>query len=168
MFVFGYLLNDNHKMQIKVKEQDLIIVKLEDKVTTQQTEMNLLAEDNKTKQDAILALEEKARISSLAAQEAVERLIELANIERGVLPAGGPNAIISEDPTKDPHHSRLTDNARQSTQEDVKKTNASKENDSGPSESAAGKEKQKTVEVVNEPSSKKFIELRNNIYSRYK
>lgn len=168
MFVFGYLLNDNHKMQLKVKEQDLIIVKLEDKVTTQQTEMNLLAEDNKTKQDAILALEEKARISSLAAQEAVDRLIELANIERGVLPAGGPNAIISEDPTKDPHPSGLTDNARQSTQEDVKKSNEPKENDSSSLESAAGKEKQKTVEVVNEPSSKKFIELRNNIYSRYK
>jgi hypothetical protein len=157
MIVFGYLMNDNYKMKLKVKEQDLIIVKLENKITNQQTELNLLAEDNNNKKEAIASLEERVRTSSLAAQEAVDRLIELANIERDVIPSEGPNIVYRNNPVSPVSGGQVNQEETSSTIDNSKEPN-----------SAAGNENKKPVEVVNEPSSKKFVNLRNDIYSRYK
>ena len=153
MLVFGYLLNDNNNLKIEIKQKELVIVQLEGKITDQQTEINLLAEDNKTKQTAIASLEEKARVSALAAQEAVDRLIELANIERGISPAEGPNETDEFGGRKE----KELINIKPEANAEEKQSN-----------SAAGNKNDKKNEVINDSSSKKFINLRNDIYSRYK
>ena len=157
MIVFGFLLNDNHNAKIKIKDQDLIIVELKNAIVTKESEIKLLEQDNNKKQEAILALEERARITSLAAQEAVDRLIELSNIERStIMPSQGP---------------KIEELQRSAGGE---QNNKPKEEQDGVTESssnsAAGNDNNKSnkVEVINDSSSKKFIELRNNIYSRYK
>ena len=96
MLVFGYLTKNNHDLKMEINKKDLVIVTLEGKVTDQETKINLLKADNETKQNAIASLEERARTSSLAAQEAVDRLIELAKIER-MSPAEGPCRMDESD-----------------------------------------------------------------------
>ena len=147
MFIFGFLMNDNHKLKIKVKEQELTIAQLEQVITEKQTEINILSDDNKNKQQSITALEEKIKTSSLAAQETVERIIELSKIERDVQPNNQ-----SSDSNEVGHPVVGGEHNQETTTENP----------------AAVKPNQNTAGVVNEPSSKKFIDLRNNIYSHYK
>ena len=149
MIVFGFLLNDNYKTKIKIKEQDLTIVKLENAVITKENEIKILDQDIKQKQTVILALEEKARANTVATQEAIDRLIELANIERGVVPSEGPIDI----------HEQITAPSQPEEVTPPPKPESS---------NSAAEKKENKVEIIDDSSSKKFIDLRNNIYSRYK
>jgi len=153
MIVFGFLLNDNYKSKIKIKEQDLTIVKLENAVITKENEIKVLDQDIKQKQTVILALEEKARVNTVATQEAIDRLIELAHIERGVVPSEGPCATNTQNQSIPPR-----------TVIDEETTNPPKPESSN----SAAEKKENKVEIIDDSSSKKFIDLRNNIYSRYK
>jgi len=152
MIVFGFLLNDNYKSKLKIKEQDLIIVKLENAVITKENEIKILDQDIKQKQTVILALEEKARVNTIATQEAIDRLIELANIERDVIPSEGP-INIQHQVTQQPNEPK-----------DEEITSPPKPESSN----SAAEKKENKVEIIDDSSSKKFIDLRNNIYSRYK
>ena len=160
MAVFGYLLNDNKNLQNEIqkketviKSKELVIVQLEGKIVDQETKISILSQDNESMQLAITSLEKKARDSSIAAQEAVERMLELAKIERGIsAPAAGGSE--EEENTK----------PVQVSKEEPAKASSSNEQE----KTAAGKENSKKADVVNDSSSKKFIELRNNIYNRYK
>ena len=149
MIVFGFLLNDNYQSKIKIKEQDLTIVKLENAVITKENEIKILDQDIKQKQTVILALEEKARVNTVATQEAIDRLIELANIERGVVPSEGPIDINGQI-TAPSQPEEVTPHPKPE------------------SSNSAAEKKENKVEIIDDSSSKKFIDLRNNIYSRYK
>lgn len=141
----GSLIVDKHKLEKNIDEQKLVIVELKDKIVGQETEIKILAEDNSQKQIAINALEEKIQVASTASQEAIDRLIELSRIKpTQIMPAGGPH---EETPSSD-------------SQESFEP----KPVDSKP---AAEKEKKKTARVIDATANKKFINLRNDIYSRY-
>ena len=163
MVIFGFILNDNKNLKLEIKNKELIIVQLEGKIVDQETKILVLEQDNETKTQAIASLEEKARASSLAAQEAVDRMIELAKIEKNIMPAAPGPDFLEE--TGDMIKRRINQLPKKK-EESVKTSSSSEKTESN---SAAEKETVNSkVDVTNDSSSKKFINLRNDIYSRYK
>ena len=163
MVIFGFILNDNKNLKLEIKNKELVIVQLEGKIADQETKMLILEQDNEAKTQAIASLEEKAKASSLAAQEAVDRMIELAKIEKNIAPAAPGPDFLEE--TGDMIKRRINQLPKKK-EESVKTSSSSEKNKPN---SAAGKETVNSkVDVTNDSSSKKFINLRNDIYSRYK
>lgn len=159
MIIFGFILNDNKNLKLEIKNKELVIVQLEGKIVDQETKMLILEQDNEAKTQAIASLEEKARTSSLAAQEAVDRMIELAKIER-MSPAEGPCRMDESGKNRGrEENERKLDEILNEPEDSI---------DSSPSKTAAGRKNDNNHEVINDSSSKKFINLRNDIYSRYK
>jgi len=116
-------------LELKVQKQQIEITQLEGKVVDQETEISILKNDNKTKQNAISALETRVSECNDISKQTIDDLLELSKLDE----------LNFVDPR-------------------------SKKDKS--SNSAAGKKE--NPEVLNDESSKKFIDMRNNIYDRYK
>ncbi len=162
MVIFGFILNDNKNLKLEIKNKELIIVQLEGKIVDQETKILVLEQDNETKTQAIASLEEKARASSLAAQEAVDRMIELAKIEKNIMPAAPRPDFLEE--TGDMIKRRI--NQLPNKGESARTSSSSEKTE--PNSAAEKETVNSKVDVINDSSSKKFINLRNDIYSRYK
>ena len=142
----GSLIGDKHKLKEEIHNQELTIVKLEGKVVDQESEIKILEKENESKKLVIASLKEQNQAQELASQETIDRLLELSNIQ----PAEGP---INCPPAKN-----------ETVNSDAKQPDSEKSPDP-----AAGKTKHDTsTGESNETYSKKFINLRNNIYSRYR
>ena len=153
----GMLVGDKEDLKDKVKERELTIVKLEDKIVEQQSEIKILVEDNTAKQTAIASLEERVISTSRASQEALDRLVELAKIEMDLYPAARTNDDHDQHATTQPPSSSISTEPPKETKVVEKQVPSTEKTDS-----------KKKVNIVNEDTSKKFINLRNDIYSRYK
>ncbi len=154
----GLLMNDKSDLTKKIDELDLTIVKLEGKVVDQESEIRILTNDIDAKKLVIASLEERVQVASASSQEVIDRLIELSGISSTPIhPASGPIEVPPE-----PINNRENIENRSAlgeTPADVKDEHKRTE------EKVVNKRK---LEVVDEDASKKFINLRNNIYSRFR
>ena len=117
-----------------VKDQEVQITELKGKIIDQETELGILRADKETKEQTILALEEKIKKSTLNSKQTIDNLIELYEI----ITPGSIDEIANTTPQQKVY-----------------------------SNSAAGKKEEKSTEVIDAKTSKKLIDLRNNIYRRY-
>ena len=139
---FFWLYGQKKNLEITVEKQQNVIVQLEGKIVDQETELSIMQTDIDAKQQAISALEEKTKQSSLASQQTIDNLLELYSISVPDIDPSTTNISVVDVPTL-----------------------IQKKEDTN---SAAGKKEEKTTsEVVNDQTSKNFINLRNNIYRRY-
>ena len=143
MLFCGSLMYKNNKLEKEISEKELIIVKLEGKGIDQENEIKLLAADNESKKIAIASLETKVKATSMEAQEAIERLIELSGIKPDI------ENVSDLKPAAESNEKNLME---------IKKPNNSVENTNVKTE----------AKQTGNETDKKFINLRNNIYSRYK
>lgn len=150
----GSLIGDKHELENQVNEKELVIVKLEDKIVQQESEIRILSEDVNSKRVAIAALEEKIQKASDSSHETIENLIELSRIvpfTKELVQSVGPRN--NEQPVEKKENDAM--------QESIP-------NSGTPNPAAKKENKSKDAGVVDEAASKKFINLRNNIYNRYK
>ena len=151
-------MNDKSDLTKKIDELDLTIVKLEGKVVDQESEIRILTNDNDAKKLVIASLEERVQVASASSQEVIDRLIELSGISSTPIhPASGPievppESIINRETVEN-------QSALGETPTDIKEGQKHAE------EKTVNKRK---LEVVDEDASKKFINLRNSIYNRFR